>query len=62
MLDLLMISFTFLFFIVAIAYTIACDKLKWGASDESRKHFHADRQRASHGLSDLRVTASGEIL
>jgi len=28
MLDLLMISFTFLFFIVAIAYTIACDKLK----------------------------------
>jgi len=28
MLDLLMISFTLLFFVVAIAYTVACDKLK----------------------------------
>jgi len=28
MLDLLMISFTLLFFVVAIAYTLACDKLK----------------------------------
>jgi hypothetical protein len=28
MLDLLMIGFTLLFFAVAIAYTVACDKLK----------------------------------
>jgi len=28
MLDLLMISFTLLFFAAAIAYTVACDKLK----------------------------------
>ena len=28
MLDLLMIVFTLLFFVVAIAYTAACDKLK----------------------------------
>jgi len=28
MFDLLMISLTFLFFIAAIAYTLACDKLK----------------------------------
>jgi len=28
MLDLLMIVFTLLFFAVAIAYTVACDKLK----------------------------------
>jgi len=28
MLDLLMISFTLLFFAVAIAYTVACDRLK----------------------------------
>jgi len=28
MLDLLMISFTLLFFALAIAYTVACDRLK----------------------------------
>jgi len=28
MLDALMIGFTFLFFAAAIAYTVACDKLK----------------------------------
>jgi len=28
MLDLLMVLFTFLFFAVAIAYTVACGKLK----------------------------------
>jgi len=28
MLDLLMVVFTILFFTVAIAYTVACDKLK----------------------------------
>jgi len=28
MLDLMMILFTFVFFAVAIAYTLACDKLK----------------------------------
>jgi hypothetical protein len=28
MLDLLMIVFTCIFFVVAIAYTVACDKLK----------------------------------
>jgi len=28
MLDVLMIGFTLLFFIIAIAYTVACDKLK----------------------------------
>jgi len=28
MLDLLMVVFTLLFFTVAIAYTVACDKLK----------------------------------
>jgi len=28
MLDLLMVVFTLLFFAVAIAYTVACDKLK----------------------------------
>jgi len=28
MLDLLMIAFTCIFFVVAIGYTVACDKLK----------------------------------